>query len=1262
MKTKLRLVLSIPIFLLSFCSFSQETSGLWERDNAIQLRRTASGELLKPQEGSGFTLDEMGMRRALEELNGNPGSAKRMYFPDSRGELQPYLVRERSVMAPELQERYPEIRSYLGVSPENPARRIRFSMSPSGFQGMVSEPGREASGFLEKVPGSGARYLLYRRDQKEALPSAWKCGTRAYREFAKPASSRAAKLVDDQLLRTYRLAVATTGEYAEYHGGTVGSALSAVNATLTRINEVFETDLAISLVLVAGNDQVIYTDPSTDPFGGNFSSEVQTTLDAQIGSANYDIGHLFHRGSEAGNAGFIGAVCSENRKGSAYAATPTPEGDRFDLDFVAHEMGHQFGANHTWSFDSEGSGVQAEPASGTTIMGYAGIAEGNNVAQQGDDYFHYFSIVQIAQYVAGTSCASTTALANNPPAVNPLPDYFIPAGTAFVLEADASDPDASDILTYAWEQVDDGVVTRASFGPQNPSGANFRSLPPGVSPSRYFPRLSRVASGNLTQVSPASGSAWETVSEIERDMTFALTVRDNAPGGGQVASDLVSVRVVSQPDAFRVISQQSTQNFAGGSIQTISWETGATNQAPINCQEVDIFLSLNSGQDFPVLLASGVPNTGSAQVQLPGTATTGGRIMVKASDNIFFSVNQADFTITQQPFVLAAQELEAVGCQPVDAVYDFTYHNFDGFAEEVTLGVSGLPAGLGSGFSSPTVQTDGTDLTLTITNTAAAAPGLYPLVITGTAPGGNFNLPVQLRLTDGSFTAPALLSPEADATDVGLVPRLQWEATQEATSYRVQLALDAGFSGILVDEVVYLAEYQPEELLPDTTYFWRVRPINDCGQGAFGAAASFRTIATDCKTLTAQGTPITISSTGTPTVTSSIFFADDQTVIGARVGLDLSHSYLADLVIKLRSPAGTEITLISNSCAEANDVDATFDADAPSFICGNNPAISGLVRPLGSLNAFDGESSFGEWVLIVEDTAPADGGALNGFSLELCVEGQFRPDADGDGVFDDGDDLCPGTPPGAVVDANGCPVYRFAPDQFDIAISGEKCVGTDDGAIRVTASRSLDYTITIRGNGLDESGAFSNSFELRNLATGQYDICISGTDGPITYEAQCYTVTIGSPDPLSVLVSRSAGGSGIDLDLDGAVSYVVSLNGEERTVGSGPLHLELQPGNNDLKVTAVPACKGSYEASYFSSDSISAAPNPFSDRIGLYLPDIREPVTLELFNTSGRLLYRSARQPLSHNEEFSLPVLPSGLYLLRVQSGQQEALLKVFRR
>lgn len=1262
MKTKLRLVFSIPIFLLSFCSIAQQSAGPWREETSFSRRLTAAGHALKAQQGKSYSLDETGLRRSLAPLRGRPGASARVYFPDRNGVLRPYRVVERSVMAPALQARYPEIRSYLGVGTDQNGLRIRFSLSPDGFQGMITDPREAGAGFLEKVPGGGQHYLLFDRDQKEALPSSWKCGTQAYEQLKEPGGMQAAKLVDDQLLRTYRLAVATTGEYTDYHGGTVAGALSGINATLTRINEVFETDLAISLQLIADTDQVIYTDAATDPFGGNFSSEVQSTLNSQIGPAGYDIGHLFHQGSEAGNAGFIGSVCNDSRKGSAYAATPTPEGDRFDLDFVAHEMGHQFGANHTWSFDSEGSGVQAEPASGTTIMGYAGIAEGNNVALQGDDYFHYFSIVQMTQYVAGISCGNPVALTNSPPVIAPLPDYIIPQGTAFVLEGQASDADGSDLLTYAWEQIDDGVVTTASFGPQNPSGANFRSLPPSTDPWRYFPRLSRVVSGNLTQENPATGSAWETVSEIERDLNFALTVRDNAPGGGQVASELVTVRVIEQSAAFRLLSQQNSQNYAGGSIQTVSWETGQTNQDPINCQEVDIFLSLNDGEDFPIPLATAVPNTGSAQVQLPGLATTSGRIMVKASDNIFFAVNSADFTITEQPFTLLADELEARACQPSDATLGFTYNSFGGFAEEVALEISGLPEGLSASFSSPTVQADNSNVELTITNTGVVAPGTYPLVISGTAPGASFSLPFQLRLADGSFTAPQLLMPEDGAVPVSLNPNLSWQATPEATAYRLQLGTDPLFTSILAEQELYNTAYRPENLLADTDYYWRVKPLNSCGEGPYGDTFTFRTISTDCKTLVSQGTPISISASGTPTITSSIVFADDQKVIAARVSLDVDHSYLSDLVITLRSPSGTVVTLVSNSCAEANDLSATFNHEAPPFICGNNPAISGEVRPVGSLNAFAGESSFGEWVLTVEDTAPADGGSLNNFGLELCVEGQFRPDADGDGVFDDGDDLCPDTPPGTVVDANGCPVYRLDPEQFEIALNGENCVGTSDGSLRITASQTLDYTVTVQGNGVNEVADFSNSYELRNLAAGRYEVCLTATDGPVTYEPQCYDITIDSPEPLSVLVSRSADGSALDLNLGGATSYVVSLNGSERTVGPGNLRLDLAAGSNDLKVTAIPSCKGSYEQTFFRAEEMTAAPNPFTDFLEVYVPDIRTPLTVELFSTSGSLIFRDSRFPQTHNEIFALPALPSGMYVLRLQSGSREQVLKIFRR
>ena len=196
-----------------------------------------------------------------------------------------------------------------------------------------------------------------------------------------------------------------------------------------------------------------------------------------------------------------------------------------------------------------------------------------------------------------------------------------------------------DVLTYAWEQIDDGIVTQATFGPTNPSGANFRSQKPSTDPTRYFPKLSSVLTGNLTESNPTVDSSWETLSDVEREMNFALTVRDNAVGGGQVVFDLMKVSVVSNAGPFQMVSQASSQTYTAGTVQNIIWNVADTDKAPVNVQAVDILLSTDGGLTFPISLAENVPNDGKHKVVLPGTPTTTARIMIKARDNIFFTVN-----------------------------------------------------------------------------------------------------------------------------------------------------------------------------------------------------------------------------------------------------------------------------------------------------------------------------------------------------------------------------------------------------------------------------------------------------------------------------------------------------------------------------------------------------------------------------------------------------------------------------------------------
>ena len=593
MKTKLRLVLSIPLFFFCITTLAQDAGLYWEQRPMAPGRATLSGQSIKNEGSRAFALRESVFRRELQKLQDGSTNSVLISFPDASGQPLTFQVEERSVMAPELQQRYPDIRSYIGQAINSKSTRIRFSYSPKGLQGMVVNTETSQTYYLEPDPDRSGTYYLFSREMLEPTLSGWSCKTESETSKDLP-EGRSAKLIDDQLLRTYRLAVSTTGEYTEYHGGSVTDALAAINATITRVNEVFERDLAIALELVPETVQVIYTDPNTDPYGGNFSSEVQTVLTGQIGPAGYDIGHLFHQGPENGNAGSIGSVCIDDRKGSAFAATPDPQGDRFDLDFVAHEMGHQFGANHTWSFQSEGTGVQAEPGSGSTIMGYAGITQENDVQPTGDDYFHYFSVLQISQYTTTTSCAQTAVLTNNPPQINALTDFRIPVGTAFVLEGSASDPDTGDVLTYAWEQIDNGVVTQASFGPENAAGANFRSLRPKVDSMRYFPRLSRVITGDLTQTDPDSGSAWETVATVDRELNFALTVRDNAPGGGTS-----KFRPAKGPGGrgsrpISLISQASSQTYAMGSVQTLTWHVAGTD-VPRLIHNLWMFTSLQTG-------------------------------------------------------------------------------------------------------------------------------------------------------------------------------------------------------------------------------------------------------------------------------------------------------------------------------------------------------------------------------------------------------------------------------------------------------------------------------------------------------------------------------------------------------------------------------------------------------------------------------------------------------------------------------------------
>jgi chitodextrinase len=633
------------VSLLASVSFTiAQSISPWTKVSTFSSRALENRQNL-PQKNL-FNLNVEAVTQSLNTAPNRFSSQKNgviMEFPNESGKMERFNVFENSQMEAELAAQYPEIKSYIGIGIDNPTSTIYFSITPLGFQSMQLSAGKSAI-FIEPLTEDLTTYTVYKKADKVKHFSPFECGViDTAAEQIDPSTLR--PNADDSTLRTFRLAVSTTGEYTAYFGGTKAQALAAINATMTRVNGVFEKDFSVRMVLIANTDLVIYTNASTDPYTTSYNSQVQSTLTSVIGEANYDIGHLFVRASNNGNAGCIGCVCVNGSKGSAFTAATIPTGDLFDIDYVAHEMGHQFGANHTFSMSNEGTGANMEPGSGSTIMGYAGITN-QDVQPNSDAYFHAFSIQQVTNNVKNKTCQTNTVTGNAVPTANAGLDYTIPKSTPFMLTGTGTDANG-DALTFIWEQFDNAASTatgsNSAASTTRTSGPTFRSYSPTTTPVRYFPRMQSVLNGSLT----TSGSEIlvEAVPSVARTMNFRFTVRDNRAGGSANNSDDMIVTVNGTAGPFSVTSPNTAVSYAGGSSQTVTWNVAGTTANNVNCANVDILISTDGGNTWSTLLAA-TPNDGTQAVTMPNVSSSTCRIMVKGNNHIFFDVSNTNFTLT----------------------------------------------------------------------------------------------------------------------------------------------------------------------------------------------------------------------------------------------------------------------------------------------------------------------------------------------------------------------------------------------------------------------------------------------------------------------------------------------------------------------------------------------------------------------------------------------------------------------------------------
>ena len=840
----------------------------WEKIKIIPSEKNSFLKNFNENKYQVFSLDLDKLKAQLDGVpsrnNISSSSMAEIYFPDNNGGMERFQVSETSTLAPEIALKYPNIKTYIGFSLDNPGTRIRFSITPQGLKTMSTYPNKPTLFTVPLNKGNVSQYITYDRNVRIDSKEDFECLTENEYVPIKEITSFN-RDANDQILRTLRIAISTTGEYTNFwddgdntNGDAQEDALAAVVSTLNRTNEVFEVDMAVSFQLVSGTE-IIYPTASTDPYSSSSpNGQLQSTLTSEVGESNYDIGHLFDYGSNNGNAGCIGCVCVDGQKGSGFSSHQFTDNDGgpymddfFDIDYVPHEIGHQMGGNHTFSMSSEGTGVNYEPGSGTTIMGYAGITGADDVQDHSDPYFHYGTINQVLNNLENKTCWTSTVITNNPPVANAGSDYTIPQGTAFKLVGSATDLDERDVLTYSWEQVDDGITTRSTFGPTKTSGAVWRSRPPSTNPTRYMPVKSRVLSGELTETNPGvtvDNISWETVSTVARSLDFALTVRDRSETNGtgqfpQSDFDFMTVTVDGNSGPFAVISQTANETWNVGESQTVTWDVAGTASGIVNTPTVNIYLSTDGGLTFPFLAANNVANDGSHTFSVPPTNGDSNqlRIMVEGNDNIFYAVNSTNLSLQQSEFVITIEEPSVAVCSPNDVIYNFTYNTFQGFTGTTSFSTLGLPSGLNATFSSNTASTDGEDIELVISNIGSINEGTYDFQIIGTSGAIVKNADANFSVFSTLSEIPNLTTPSDSGGGVGLSPTFSWDVISNASSYDIEIASDSEFSSIVASENSTTNSYTGATLNQSTTYYWRVKAKNTCGDGDFSPTSSFTT-------------------------------------------------------------------------------------------------------------------------------------------------------------------------------------------------------------------------------------------------------------------------------------------------------------------------------------------------------------------------------------------------------------------------------------
>lgn len=996
------------VYMAIFCfaSISVNAQSLWKKSSITKFRAAnKEDKLILPEEYLAYTLsfDELKTKLAnspneADSKKGIAGTIIELPMPD--GTFETFEMYDSPVFAPKLAAKYPTIKSFKGKSINTPGMNVRFDTGPYGFHAAI----HSISGVFYIDPysrGNVDEYLTYNvKDQVSQIDIPGPiCGTidnlkdLEAENYSKPRNSVP---VD---LHVYRFALACTGEWGAIRG-TVEQALADMNTGVNRINQIYENELAIRLVLIDNNDLLLNFDSQTDPYllvaeGSDMLNANTAIVNLRVGIENYDIGHVYHTNCDVGGVAALGSMCNNAIKAAAVTCHYNNSLNYMAAAVTSHEIGHQMTAQHTFNNcnGNESPGNAFEPGSGSTIMSYGGLCgPALNVVNGSDYYYHVSSLMQIYQHtrggLAGDGCAEVVETSNLEPTANILHEngFYIPEDTYFYLEGEGIDENEEDQLTYSWEQMNRGPTS--ILGSPQGDAPHFRSLPPNPSPIRFFPSTDNIISGNFDKT--------EVSFKGDRTVNFTFTVRDNNAEAGTAVWQNLEFNVVDTPVKFGVTSQNASETYAVGEEIDITWNVAGTDLPPVNSERVDILLFTENFNNFSLteatVLAKGVFNSGSCKVILPNEITNKGRIIVKASESIFFSINNTNIKIEEPSdpkLMVNSEPLAQIDCLPASFTYEINSENLFDVEGNVTYTVlDGLPEGASVSFD-PEVAPIGTPSILKIDPVNNFIGANYEIRIGAiTESMDTFTRSIYLNLKSNDHSTVEAVLPEINASGIGIAPTFSWQESINADSYTFELSESPSFGSSSLINVSGLTDvtFKPEVFLEkNTAYYWRVTATNYCGEDSFAKIYAFSTESLFCLEVTPEEgiLPINISGSGTPTVQAPLEVPIMGSVADVNVKqLQGEHENNKDMLIKIISPEGKEVVLVNKICVQQNFNCGFDDASDVEVKC---PLNSGKIyKPVGSLASFNGDAIEGTWILQIDDTQGGNGGKLENLVVEFC--------------------------------------------------------------------------------------------------------------------------------------------------------------------------------------------------------------------------------------------------------------------------------------